>query len=264
MKELTVVKIGGSLLEDTDRLERLLDSFSAMQGRTLLVHGGGPQANRIGRALGIEQQMWNGRRITDAATLDLVTMVYAGLNSKRIVALLQKRGCNAVGMSGADGDIVRGAKRPVGDVDFGFVGDIAVEGIGAATLALLLENGYVPVLNAITHDGDGQLLNTNADTIAATVAAALARFYRVDLLFVHNRPGVLGDVNNDGSVIRSLHPAGIAEMKEAGTIASGMLPKIDNALAALRCGVESVRIGDEQILEGQDRGTRIIIEEEQG
>lgn len=258
MERLTVVKIGGSLLESADRLERFLDAFAALEGKKLLVHGGGAQAGRIGRAMGVEPQMWNGRRITDAAALDVVTMVYAGLNSKRIVALLQKRGCNAVGMSGPDGNAVRGTVRPVGEVDFGFVGDITPEGIGLPVLSLLLENGYVPTLNAITHDGDGRLLNTNADTIAATVAAALAVLYNVRLLLVHDRPGVLGDVNDDGSVIDALGPVAIAKMKEEGAIAAGMLPKIDNALAALRAGVGSARIGDERILERGDCGTQIV------
>lgn len=260
MERLTVIKIGGKLLESPGRFERFLDSFSRLPGNRLLVHGGGAQADRIARSLGIEPAMLNGRRVTDAATLDVVTMVYAGLNSKRIVAMLQARRCNAVGLSGADGNIVRGSKRPAGNVDFGFAGDITRDGVGTATLSLLIENGYVPVLNAITHDGCGGLLNTNADTIAGTVASALATTYAVHLLLVHDRPGVLGDVNDDGSVMCALRVGEIERLKKGGTIAEGMLPKIDNAVAALGAGVRSVRIGGVEMLESEEHGTRVITE----
>lgn len=259
MDRLTIVKIGGSLLENSALLDPFLDDFHALKGPKILVHGGGPQANRLGRKLGIEQQMFQGRRITDAATLDLVVMVYAGLNAKRVVAGLQARGCNALSLSGVDGNLLKAVKRPVGQVDFGFVGDVVPAGVNVPLLTSLLDSGYVPVLNAITHDGEGLLLNTNADTIAGTVAGALAEAVPVDLVLVLDRPGVLSDPGDDDSVIPVLTKEKIEEMKQRGTIAGGMMPKIANALAALREGVRTVRVGDYTALRESRSGTRIEI-----
>ena len=259
MDRLTIVKIGGSLLENPALLGSFLDDFHVLEGPKLLVHGGGPQANRIGRQLGIEPQMFQGRRITDAATLDLVVMVYAGLNGKRVTAELQARGCNALSLSGVDGNLLAATKRPVGEVDFGFVGDVIPEGVNVSLIRSLLDSGYVPVLNAITHDTAGLLLNTNADTIAGTVAGRLASEGPVDLVLVLDRPGVLGNPDDDGSVIPVLKEEQIEDMKQQGTIAGGMMPKIANALAALRRGVRTVRIGDYTALRDSGSGTRIEI-----
>ncbi len=258
-KHLTVVKIGGSVLENPDTLNEFLESFHKREGYKVLVHGGGPQANRVGRQLGVEPAMHHGRRITDRATLDVVTMVYAGLNAKQLVSRLQQLGCNALSLSGPDGNLLTGVKRPVGDVDFGFVGDVDAGGVNVALLRLLLENNYVPVLNSITHNGDGVLLNTNADTIAATVAVALAQDCYVELVLILDHPGVLADPSDSSSVIPELRSDEVEEMKREGTIAGGMMPKITNAIAALTQGVATVRVGDCTALRNLDAGTQIFL-----
>lgn len=256
---LTVVKIGGSVLENPDTLNEFLESFHRREGYKVLVHGGGPQANRVGRQLGIEPVLHQGRRITDRATLDVVTMVYAGLNAKQLVSRLQQLGCNALSLSGPDGNLLTGVKRPVGDVDFGFVGDVDAGGVNVELLRLLIENNYVPVLNSITHNGDGVLLNTNADTIAATVAVALARGFHVDLVLILDRSGVLADPSDSSSVISGLRSNEVEEMKREGTISGGMMPKITNAIAALTQGVATVRVGDCTVLTNANAGTQILL-----
>lgn len=243
MKQLLkVFKIGGGVLDDEAQLHAFVREFSQVPGRKILVHGGGKGASQMLQALGIEPQMVQGRRITDAATLDVVTMFYAGKTNKQLVAALQAAGTNALGLSGADGNVIRAVKRPVKAIDYGFVGDLPEGCVDAALLGTLLEAGLTPVLCAITHDGLGQLLNTNADTIASTVARALAAPYEVELHFCFEKDGVLADINDEASVIPQIQPAQYAHLKAEGVIAAGMIPKLDNAFEALEAGVEKVVI----------------------
>lgn len=243
MKQLLkVFKIGGGVLDDEAPLRQFVQQFSQVTGRKILVHGGGKGASQMLQDLGIVPQMVQGRRITDAATLDVVTMFYAGKTNKQLVALLQAAGCNALGLSGADGNVIRAVKRPVRDIDYGFVGDLPAGSVEAGLLTTLLETGLTPVLCAITHDGQGQLLNTNADTIASTVARALAAAYEVELHFCFEKDGVLADVNDEASVIPEIQPRQYQQLKAEGVIAAGMVPKLDNAFAALEAGVARVVI----------------------
>lgn len=242
MQALTVIKIGGNVIDSGEALSGFLDTYAAIPGLKVLVHGGGKIASTIGLKLGIEPQMADGRRITDAATLDVVTMVYAGLVNKNVVANLQARGLNAIGLSGADANVIPAVKRPVKRIDYGFAGDLEAGKIGVTALSALLENGFSPVIAPITHDGRGQLLNTNADTIAATVAEALSRQYEVTLVYCFEKKGVLSDPENENSVILSINPGSYAALKEQGIVSKGMIPKLDNAFAALDGGVKQVRI----------------------
>ncbi|QNE40921.1 acetylglutamate kinase [Hymenobacter sp. NBH84] len=243
MKEqLKIVKIGGGILDDPEKLYQFVAEFHRLPGLKVLVHGGGKGASTLLQSLGIEPQMVNGRRITDAATLDVVTMFYAGKTNKLLVALLQERGTNALGLSGADGDVLRATRRPIGAVDYGYVGDLTDQSVNTPLLQTLLSGGLTPVFCAITHDGQGQLLNTNADTIASVLARALAPFYEVALHFCFEKDGVLADVHDDSSVIPQITPALFQELKASGAIAAGMLPKLENAFAALDAGVEKVII----------------------
>lgn len=242
MKEqLTIVKVGGAVVEDDDQLARLLQDFSAIAGRKVLVHGGGRRATQVAAQLGIETQMVGGRRITDAAMLRVVTMVYGGLVNKSLVARLQAHGVNALGLTGADADVLRSHRRPLKNgVDYGFVGD--VDRADGALLAELIEKGITPVMAPLTHDGQGTLLNTNADTIASETAKALAPFYDVTLVFSFEKPGVLSNPDDDSSVIPTITKADFERYRADGTISGGMLPKIENALAAVEAGVSKVRI----------------------
>ena len=203
--------------------------------------------------------MVDGRRVTDEAMLEVVAMVYAGLNATSVVANLQMRGCNAISLSGPDGNLLTGRKRPVGDVDFGFAGDVRPDDVNLSLLQMLIENGYVPVLNSLTHDGGGVLLNTNADTIASTVAAAMAKTLHVTLIMILDRPGVLANPLDSHSVMPVLSSVEIERMKNDGVIAGGMLPKMVNAVAALNQGVETVRVGDYTALKNVHSGTRIVL-----
>ena len=242
MKEtLHLFKIGGAILEDAAELENTLAFFSNLPGRKLLVHGGGRRASQVSKLLGIEPQMQEGRRITDAATLEVVTMVYAGLENKKVASLLQAMHCNALGLSGADGNIILAGKRPAGNIDYGFVGDI--KKVDTKNLSALLETGFTPVLCAITHDGQGQLLNTNADTIAAELAIALAPHYQVYLYYCFEKAGVMTNVDNPDSLIAYLDPESYSIHKELGNINEGMIPKLDNAFRALEAGAASVQVG---------------------
>ena len=253
MKEkLTIVKVGGKIVEDPETLSVLLADFAKIEGRKILVHGGGRSATRMSERLGIPTKMVDGRRITDDDTLRVVTMVYGGLVNKTIVAMLQSEGINAVGLTGADMNIVRSDKRPVRAIDYGWVGDVrAVDGKAIATL---VENGYCPVVAPLTHDGKGHLLNTNADTMAAAVAMEASKTYDVSLMFCFEKKGVL---DAEGNVITSITPALYKQLKADGTIADGMIPKLDNAFECIASGVTSVFITESTQIVDPAAGTRI-------
>lgn len=243
MNQLTIIKIGGNVIDNSENLHRFLLDFTALPGDKILVHGGGKIATELGESLGIEAKMVEGRRITDIETLRIVTMVYAGLINKNMVAQLQAKGSNAIGLTGADGNIIQAKKRPVKEIDYGFVGDLDENSVSATTLDNLLKAGLVPVLCAITHDGETQLLNTNADTIASSVAVAMAGLYETRLVYCFEKKGVLRDVNDDGSVVREIKAAEFEGLKADGTVAGGMIPKLHNAFEAIKKGVSAVYIG---------------------
>ncbi len=240
---VTLYKIGGGIIDDAAELAKFLALLAQAPGPNILVHGGGKGASALMRELGLTPTMVNGRRVTDAATLDIVVMFYAGKTNKEVVANLQRLGVNALGLSGADGNVIRGAKRPVKDVDFGFVGDLTAASVNKELILGLLQTGITPVLCPIIHDGQGQLLNTNADTIASAVAVALAPVADVTLHYCFEKNGVLRDVNDDNSVIPEIDAAYYETLKTQGIIADGMLPKLENAFAALHAGVRQVVIG---------------------
>lgn len=251
---LTILKIGGKLLDDEVQLGMALSAFAKIEGPKILVHGGGKNGSEISRKLGIEPQMVEGRRITDAATLEVVTMVYAGLLNKTVVAKLQALGCDAIGLSGADGNAILAKKRGAGAIDYGFAGDI--ESVNIQMLISLFGGNMTPVFCPITHDGHGQLLNTNADTIASTLAVSLAQKFDVTLKFCFEKNGVLLDPSDDASVLPSLDAETYGLYRTAGTINEGMVPKLDNAFAARNGGVKEVRVcGIEGIFE--QKGTLI-------
>ena len=265
MKDIiNIVKVGGGVVEDATSLVRLLNQFASLEGRKVLVHGGGRLATSMAASLGIESRMVGGRRITDERMLEVVTMVYGGLVNKRIVAGLQAKGVKAIGLTGADGDIIRSHKRPLKRVkmddgteqmvDFGFVGD--VDKVDARLLSSLIESGNVPVVAPLTHDGEGNILNTNADTIASSVAQALAEYYEVTLTFCFEKAGVLRDANDEGSVIPRVNEEQASRLIAEGIIAGGMIPKIENAFDALRKGVRQVVITHSDNIDGS-RGTTI-------
>ena len=239
---LKIIKIGGGIIDNPSELTEFLKSFSAIDGPKVLVHGGGKGASKMLQQLGIEPKMVEGRRITDQPTLDVVTGLYAGNLNKNIVAQLQQFGTNAVGLSGADGNVIQGIKRPVKTIDYGFVGDITLDGINTSFLQLLIDNGFTPVLCAITHNGEAQLLNTNADTIASTVAEALAKDNEVQLNFCFDKIGVLRDVNDDSTLIPSINKELYQDLKKEGVIFEGMIPKLDNAFRVIENGVKQVTL----------------------
>ena len=239
-EKLTVIKVGGKIVEEEATLNQLLADFSAIEGYKVLVHGGGRSATKLAAQLGIESKMVNGRRITDADTLKVVTMVYGGLVNKNIVAGLQAKGVNAMGLTGADMNVIRSKKRPVKDVDYGFVGD--VEKVNAELLGNLIRQGVVPVMAPLTHDGHGSMLNTNADTIAGETAKALAELFDVTLVFCFEKKGVLSDENDDDSVIPVITPELFREYVDKGVIQGGMIPKLENSFSAIDAGVSQVVI----------------------
>ena len=239
-EKLTVIKVGGKIVEEEATMNQLLADFSAIEGDKVLVHGGGRSATKLAAQLGIESQMVNGRRITDAETLKVVTMVYGGLVNKNIVAGLQAKGVNAMGLTGADMNVIRSVKRPVKDVDYGFVGD--VEKVNAELLGNLIRQGVVPVMAPLTHDGQGSMLNTNADTIAGETAKALAQLFDVTLVFCFEKKGVLSDENDDDSVIPVITPELFKEYVDKGIIQGGMIPKLENSFSAIDAGVSQVVI----------------------
>lgn len=242
MKQLTILKIGGNLLDNQELLSDMLDNFAAIQGHKILIHGGGKIANVLMNQLGIQPKMINGRRITDEKTLEIVTMVYGGLINKNLVCSLQARGCNALGLTGADANVIPAVKRPVKDVDYGFVGDLDASKINTAILENMLSQGMVPVFAPLTHDGKGSMLNTNADTIASSVAISMAKLFQVKLVYCFEKKGVLSDPNNNDSVIAEINEKLYAGYKLQGTIHSGMIPKLDNAFDALKSGVSQIII----------------------
>ena len=263
--KLTLVKVGGAIVENADSLSSLLDKFASIEGHKVLVHGGGRSATRIAERLGLPQQMVAGRRVTDADTLRVVTMVYAGLVNKNIVAQLQARGINALGLTGADMNVISSHRRPpkqvrmddgsIETVDYGFVGDI--DQVNADLLADLIAKGVVPVMCPIGHDAQGNLLNTNADTIAAEVAKALARNFEVTLVYCFEKRGVLRDADADDSVIPCITQADFPALVEQGIVSGGMLPKLENAFDAIRAGVHEVVITRADALDHPSEGTRL-------
>ena len=241
MEKLFIIKIGGNIIDDGIKLAAFLKDFAKVKTLKILVHGGGKLATKIADQLGIEQQMIDGRRITDAETLKIVTMVYTGLINKNIVAKLQANDCNAIGLSGADGNVIKAHKRSHPTIDFGFVGDVDV--INISLLQSLLQQKMAVVLSPMTHDGKGQLLNTNADTIAQETAKALSSLYDVELIYSFEKNGVLLDVNDEASVIATLQPDYYQELKSKQLVFAGMVPKLDNAFEAINSGVKKVIIG---------------------
>ena len=255
MEKVTIVKVGGAIVEDNEQLAQLLTDFAAIPGKKVLVHGGGRRATKVAAALGIETKMVNGRRITDAQMLEVVTMVYGGLVNKNLVAKLQAKGVNALGLTGADMDVIHSHKRPVKDgVDFGYVGD--VERANGKMLQTLIQEGITPVMAPLTHDGNGNILNTNADTIASETAKALAPYYNVTLIYSFEKKGVLSNPDDDNSVIPVITRSDFEKYQADGTIGGGMIPKIENALAAVDAGVKEVIITLATAIDGK-QGTVI-------
>ena len=249
-QKLTIVKVGGAVVEDDAQLSLLLRDFSAISGHKVLIHGGGRRATQVAASLGIESKMVGGRRITDADMLNVVTMVYGGLVNKNLVARLQANGVNALGLTGADIDVIRSHKRPLKDgIDFGFVGD--VDRADGEMLSKLIEAGITPVMAPLTHDGQGHILNTNADTIASETAKALAPYYDVTLIYSFEKKGVLSNPDDDNSVIPTITRADFERYKADGTISGGMLPKIENALSAIDAGVSRVIITLATAIDGE-------------
>lgn len=237
---INVVKIGGNVIDDPEALQAFLKDFAAIAGDKILVHGGGKEATRMSESMGIKANMIEGRRVTDRQTLDIVTMVYAGLINKRIVSALQKLGCDAVGLTGADGNLIQATRRSPHPIDYGFVGDI--DRINHNFLEALFNNCNVPVVCAICHDGNGTLLNCNADSVASAVACGASVIAPTRLTFCFEKPGVMTDVNDESSVIPLVTAESFIELKENGIIADGMIPKIHNALVSASQGVDEVRI----------------------
>ncbi|WP_082063891.1 acetylglutamate kinase [Draconibacterium sediminis] len=254
MDRLTIIKVGGKVVEEPESLEALLDQFRKISGNKLLVHGGGRTATEIAKRLGIETKMVDGRRITDADMLEVVTMVYGGLVNKRIVAGLQARDMNAIGLTGADLGLIKAHKRAVQDVDYGFVGD--VDDVNARELRMLIDENVIPVVAPLTHDAKGQMLNTNADTIASELAIELSNYFKVYLFYCFEKRGVLTDPNDESSVIYDLNYKLFDQYKTEGVISEGMIPKLDNGFRAKAKGVQEILITNpENIATG--RGTRL-------
>jgi acetylglutamate kinase len=264
MEQLYIIKIGGNIVDDEQLLLQFLDAFTQLEGNKILVHGGGKMATRLAETMGVKQLLIDGRRITDEATLEIVTMVYAGLLNKKIVAQLQGKAVNALGISGADGNLIKAHKRKKSNhlgesIDYGFVGDVDI--VNTNLLKDLLQKDIIPVIAPITHDGAGQLLNTNADTIAQSLATSLSQLYKTVLIYSFEKSGVLLNVNDEASVIHTIDSGFYKELKEKQLIFAGMIPKLDNAFEAIDKGVEKVIIGkaeDLQALINGNSGTTII------
>lgn len=243
MNRVFVIKIGGHVIDEDKKLEKFLRDFSTIREPKILIHGGGGIATRIGEALNIQPQYIKGRRVTDAKTLDLVTMVYGGLINKQITARLQHLGVNAMGITGADGNMIKAVKRPVGEVDFGFVGDLSDDAVNDTLLFTLLKQNIIPVFAPLTH-GEGHILNTNADTIASFISIAMSKHFDVRLVYCFEKKGILEDVEKPGSVISTLNLPKYKKLLEDGALHDGILPKIEGAFNAIRSGVKEVVIGD--------------------
>ncbi len=243
MEQLFIIKIGGNVIDNTSALQTFLTNFASIKAKKILVHGGGKIATKIGDQLGIQSNYVDGRRITDEATIDLVTMVFGGLVNKRIVVRLQSLNCDAIGLTGADGNIIPAVKRPVKDIDYGFVGDIVKEKIAVKNLEVLLANNFTLVIAPLTHDGNGQMLNTNADTVASSLAVALSNHYTVRLIYCFEKNGVLENMEDDSSVITLITKEKYQQLVAGKKLFDGILPKIDNAFAAINNGVKEVLIG---------------------
>ncbi|HUQ64641.1 MAG TPA: acetylglutamate kinase [Flavitalea sp.] len=252
MNRLLVIKIGGNIIDDDVKLSSFLSDFASIKQKKILVHGGGKLATRIAEQLGIEQKMVDGRRITDAETLRVVTMVYAGFINKNIVAVLQQHGCNAVGITGADGNAIIAHKRMKGQIDYGFAGDI--DNVNTGFFDLLLRHDHDIIVAPVTHDKSGQLLNTNADTIAQEIATAMSGLYNVSLVYGFEKAGVLMDAENDDTVIPVIKPSLYSKLKTDNIIFAGMIPKLDNAFAAVNKGVKKVIIGKSENIAGLIEG----------
>jgi acetylglutamate kinase len=261
MEKLFVIKIGGNIIDDEKKLSSFLKDFASIEGKKILVHGGGKLATKLAAQLGVEQQLIDGRRITNAETLKIVTMVYAGYINKNIIAQLQSHNCNAIGLCGADGNLIQSHKRQHPTIDYGFVGDI--DKINTRLLKNLLEQNINIVFAPITHNKEGLLLNTNADTIAQEIAQSMSEFYEVDLIYSFEKAGVLMNAEDDSTVINSITQSSYKDLKEQQIIHSGMMPKLDNAFAALNKGVNRVIIGKAEQLEdliSGNTGTSIVKE----
>ncbi len=243
MNKLFVTKIGGNVLDDEAALDKFLKDFASIQAPKILIHGGGAMATKIGNQLGIESKYIDGRRITDRQTLDLVSMVYGGLINKQIVAHLQQWGCNALGVTGADGNMIKAVRRPVKEIDYGFVGDITPDSVNSTLLYFLLKQNVVPVFAPLTHS-EGMMLNTNADTIASVLAISLSKHFDVRLIFCFEKKGVLKDVTDENSVIRQLNEADYKRLLTEGAFHDGILPKLENSFSAIHSGVKEVLIGE--------------------
>lgn len=246
MEKLSIVKIGGNIIEDEVSLNAFLKLFSKLEGKKILVHGGGKRATHIASKLGIESKMINGRRITDADTLEVITMVYGGLVNKNVVAKLQALNTDAIGLTGADINSIKSDKRPVKEIDFGFVGD--VKEVAHNSIDKLIQADFTPVFCAITHDGNGQLLNTNADTITSQVAVGMSELYETSIYYCFELNGVLRDINDKSSVVKHINSKLYKELLEQGIIADGMLPKLENCFDALNNGVSSINMGNISML----------------
>lgn len=244
MESLFIIKIGGNVIDDIASSDTFLSNFASINAKKILIHGGGKIATKIGEQLGIQPNYLNGRRITDAATIDLVTMVYGGLVNKKIVAKLQSLGCNAIGLTGADGNIIPATKRPVKDVDYGFVGDVKIDEVNTNNVEILLANNFTLIVAPLTHDGHGQMLNTNADTIASSLAVALSKSYAVRLVYCFEKNGVLENMDDENSVIPLITKEKYQQLLSENKLFDGILPKIDNAFAAIQSGVQEVLIGN--------------------
>ena len=257
MNKLNIIKIGGNVIEDSKLLDSFLKDFANIKEHKILVHGGGKYASKLAKKLGVNTNIIDGRRITDSSNLEIITMVYGGKINKFIVAKLQGLNCNAIGVSGADCNLITAVKRPIKEIDYGFVGDI--DKINTNIFKLLLENKITPVCCAISHDGKGQLLNTNADTIASVLAIELSKLYSVSLLYCFEKKGVLNIEKSDQKIFELITPTSYINLKSKGVINSGMIPKIDNCFNALKSGVKIVKIGSPKIIKGNEPHTKVVL-----
>lgn len=252
MEQLFIIKIGGNIIDDENRLTSFLQQFAALKGNKILIHGGGKLATKLAEQMGIQQQMVDGRRITDGETLKIVTMVYAGYINKNIVAKLQSLGENAIGLTGADANLIMAHQRKHASIDYGFVGDI--DAVSSATITHMLQQNLSLVVAPITHDGKGQLFNTNADTIAQELAKAMSHAYETTLIYSFEKKGVLKDINDENNVIPVIDTNLYRQLKESNIIFAGMIPKLDNAFAAVNAGVKKVIIGQAEMLQSLVEG----------